>query len=483
MCLDFNGANSPTAVDDAAAYIYSRAQALGRPCVINASVGDYGGSHDGQDLQAMMIDTLLDIPSRSFVCAAGNAGNLPIHLSYSLSSDTNMTFFSYSGSNIYIQLWADTNNFNGANFAIGCTQDGIFADRGRTIFSNIQNNLNIYSTDTIKNAANQRMAIVTKLASVEGSAYSMEFLIQPDSATGYDYSLLNTGSGLFHCWSFDMYGNPLPPASTYPKIIYYKSPDTTYTLCSSFQCSNRTITVGNYVNRAVWQNVNGAWFTDTTVTAEDIMWNSSIGPTRDGRNKPDITAPGANDLSCGVLSMLPAIIAGAPDDVGIGGFHVVSGGTSAASPVVSGCADLYLQQFPTATWQDVKNAVIYCASTDNFTGTNLPDYKWGYGKVDAFSMMTNCSLATNDPQIPTEPGLKLFPNPVGSGQSFELHFNTTKEQTQLEIYSVSGQLLFSQQVQQGQTTVTVPGDLLAAGLYIVKMNSENSSHTEKLVVE
>lgn len=483
VALDFNGNNSPTAVADAASYIYSRAQALGRPCVINASVGDYYGSHDAQDLQAQLIDSLLNVQSRSFVCAVGNAGNLKIHLSYALSSDTNITFYSYSGGAIYIQLWADTNNFNGAQMAIGCLQDGVFIDRGRTSFSDIQSNLGNFTTDTIKNAAGQRMALVQKYGSIEGSAYSMEFNILPDSGTGYDYSTLLTGSGLFHCWCFDLFGNALPSSTTYPNIVYYKQPDTTYTVCSSFQCSDRTICVGNYVNRVTWTDYNSNIFYDPTVTAGEIMWNSSVGPTRDGRIKPDITAPGANTMSCGVISSMPAIIAGAPQYVGVGGFHVADGGSSASSPCVAGCADLWLQQFPTGNWQDVKNAVIYCAMTDGFTGSALPDNTWGNGKVDAFGMMTNCVLATNNQNISTENQIQIFPNPIANGMDFQLHIGELNSLTVLEIFSVNGSLLFSKQIQKGENSVLIPGSLLNSGMYFVKLSDENSSRTEKFVVE
>ncbi len=483
VALDFNGVNSPVAVADAAAYIYDRAQALGRPCVINASVGDYYGSHDGQDLQALMIDSMLNTQGRSFVCAVGNAGDLKMHLSYPLSTDTNTTWYSYSGSNIYIQLWADTTNFNNAKMAIGCVQDGNFIDRGRTPFSNIQSNLGIYATDTLKNSAGQRMALVYKYGSIQGSAYSMEFNIVPDSGTGYNYSTLLTGSGLFHCWSFDLYGNPLPSSATYPKIIYYKNPDTTYTVCSGFQCSNRTICVGNYVNRSSWMDYNNVVFYDNTVTAGDIMWNSSVGPTRDGRNKPDITAPGANTISCGVISSMASIIAGAPQYVGVGGFHVADGGSSASSPCVAGCAALWMQQFPNANWQDVKNAVTYCAHTDGYTGTALPDNTWGYGKVDAFSMMTNCALATHDLNISNENKFHIFPNPINNGMDFQLNFGEIISSTHLEIFAVNGSLLFSKQILTGENSVLIPGHLLNAGMYFVRISDEKSSRTEKLVVE
>ncbi|CAN5305200.1 hypothetical protein BH09BAC5_BH09BAC5_14240 [soil metagenome] len=483
VCLDFNGINSPVAVADAAAYIFEQAMNLGRPCVINASVGDYLGSHDGQDLQALMIDSLLNVSGRSFVCAVGNGGSEKIHLSYNLNSiDTNITWFNNNGNNIWIQTWADTNNFNGAKFSIGCTQDGNFIDKGRTGFTNFQNNYNLYTTDSIMNDNGQRMATVVRYGSIQGSAASMEFLIVPDSGAAYNFSLQMTGAGTFHCWSFDFYGNPLPSAFNYPNILFYKSPDTTHTVCSSFQCSDKTICVGNYVNRSSWMSYTGNRFYDPTVTAGDIMWNSSVGPTRDGRTRPDITAPGANELSCAVISTLPSLIANYPDYIGVGGFHVAGGGSSASSPVVAGCVALYLEAYPNANYSQIKNAVTYCAHTDAFTGTALPDNTWGYGKVDAYAMMTSCALAVPENNL-TSNNFFLYPNPVNGNSGCQLQFNTTTENSLFEIYSVNGQLIFSRQLEKGEAAVNIPSGLLSSGIYLVRLHGENYSAIQKLVVE
>jgi hypothetical protein len=230
-------------------------------------------------------------------------------------------------------------------------------------------------------------------------------------------------------------------------------------------------------------NYNNTRFYDTTVVAGEIMWNSSVGPTRDGRVKPDITAPGANVISCGVISSMPAIIAGAPQYVGVGGFHLADGGSSASSPQVAGCADLWLQLFPTANWQDVKNAVEYCAHTDAFTGTALPDNTWGYGKVDAFSMMTNCALATHDPILTNQNQFQIFPNPINSGMDLQLHFGELNSTTTLEIFSVNGALLFSKQMQQGENAVVIPGHLLSSGMYFLKLSNAAFSRTDKFIVE
>src|SRR5690606_926764 len=49
VALDFNK-TGPT-IADAVQYIFDKAIQIGKPCVINASLGDYYGSHDATDLQ------------------------------------------------------------------------------------------------------------------------------------------------------------------------------------------------------------------------------------------------------------------------------------------------------------------------------------------------------------------------------------------------------------------------------------------------
>ncbi len=95
---------------------------------------------------------------------------------------------------------------------------------------------------------------------------------------------------------------------------------------------------------------------------DSISPASSHGPTPDGRIKPDITAPGA-----GVWSM------GRRDDI------KAVGGTSFATPLVSGACALVMQAHPEASAQAVRSAVLA-------TGTRQqpPDNVWGYGKLNAY---------------------------------------------------------------------------------------------------
>src|SRR5690606_26480683 len=98
---------------DAIDFIFTKAAALGKPAVVNLSLGDYFGSHDGLDAPTLFTDQLLEeSPGRAIVAAAGNSGNLGnYHLAYDIpEADTAFTWFKYNSSAqaVYFELWADT---------------------------------------------------------------------------------------------------------------------------------------------------------------------------------------------------------------------------------------------------------------------------------------------------------------------------------------------------------------------------------------
>jgi hypothetical protein len=59
-------------VAEAIAYIFGEATELGLPCVINMSLNQNGGSHDGESVVEGAMDRLLTEPGRVYVGAAGN---------------------------------------------------------------------------------------------------------------------------------------------------------------------------------------------------------------------------------------------------------------------------------------------------------------------------------------------------------------------------------------------------------------------------
>lgn len=468
---------NPTSMTDAVDYIYSKANLLGKPCVINASLGGYLGSHDGLDLEAQMIKNMITAqPGRAFVASAGNGGDQKFHLGYTVTSDTNFTLFqSTTGANIGI--YSDTADFNNVHFAIGVDKmSPTHSLRGVTPFSDISSHLFVINYDTIFNAGN-RIGIIQYYGTLIGGMYSMEFNILSDSA-GYAWRLITTGSGKIDVWDFTLMSTGLPTMSTMPDSMFYKHPDLDKTICSGFQCLDEVITVGNYTNRRSMLNYNSVMFVDPTRVPGRRHPNSSSGPTRDGRIKPDIAAPGDFTMSCSLLSNLPADAIAYPDYYDPGGFHTLGGGTSASSPSVAGIAALYLQKNPTATAMDIKNAITSCTTIDGFTGV-VPNNQYGYGKANAFTALTGC-VFTDVNELTNNNSIFIYPNPSTNGTNVTIEVSaSTNSNARLMIYNSIGQLIATEQIKGSSVELKN----LPSGLYYCKLVQDGRIiATEKMII-
>jgi hypothetical protein len=138
-----------------------------------------------------------------------------------------------------------------------------------------------------------------------------------------------------------------------------RSDATTVTLPGN---ARRAITVGSFVSRPALDagstDIKGA-------TAEA----SSLGPTRDGRVKPDLAAPGS-------LIMAPRIrLNGSPH------CYDLRSGTSMAAPHVTGAIALFWGLWPALTAARIRDALYSTARRDVFTGAT-PNTNWGHGKLD-----------------------------------------------------------------------------------------------------
>jgi hypothetical protein len=391
-------------VVDGTEYIYSKAAAMGKPAVVNASLGSYFGSHDGTDLAALLIDDLITQSNgRSFVCAAGNAGNNginpPSHLGYDTHPDSSFSWFYYNSSlaEVFYEWWIDKDDAENFSFAIGADITNPFTYYGRTEYLNLKNDFEYVNGVASKSIALYHdadlLGSITIYSYDFDSTYACDIIIDPELTTYY-WRFITNGTGRFDCWSAkaltgtsDIIWASLPSSSIFPDIDRYKAPDYNQTIVSSFTCSDKVITVGNYSNRASYLDFYGTEQIIANDTTGKLAGSSSFGPTRDGRIKPEVAAPGNTTLATGQLSTLYGLIIAQPYKVAQGGMHNRNGGTSMASPVVAGIASLLLQKNPQASWREIKDAIITTTYTDSFTGNNLPDNKWGYGKANAFAAM------------------------------------------------------------------------------------------------
>ena len=480
VALDFNK-TGPT-IADAVQYIFSKATLLGKPCVINASVGDYYGSHDGTDLEAKLIETMVqNVPGRVMVAAAGNAGNIKHHVkTQPLLNDTSFTWIKKNNSTLEYWCYADTNNIKNVQISVGANRNNNF-NLGRIGFKNYNYGLTSIKSDTLRYNGNQIGIIKTSASINPYGVYELYIKILADTLN-LKWRIESKGVGMHDAWNFDFISSGLPSSFSYPWITKYVMPDFNSTIVSSFQCLNDVITVANYVNINNYYDVTGtlqSWAAlNPGENVNNLAASSSWGPTRDNKQKPDIAATGAGVFSAIALGMQANLIANAPQVIAQGSMHIQGGGTSAASPVVAGLAALYLQKNPTSTSIQVKNAITNCAYFDSYTGTNLPNYRWGYGKLDGFAAMTCIVTDVKQNNLNTNT-IIYFPNPFKDSVRFNFNKTLTGK---IYIYSVDGKLIYEDILNGGSYELTSEKlNEKTIGLLFVKIVTETETNSFKLI--
>lgn len=391
---NFNAPSWTLTVAEAVDYIFCVADTFNMPAVVNLSLGTYLGSHDGRDPAALYIDSLLnDKEGRIVVCSAGNSGSwAPYHVQKQLSVDTNFVWMipnaslAYGAPGVYMDLWANVDDIGAMNFAFGADAPGPVY-RGNTNYRQVDFNEPTMQYDTIW-GTNGAIGYVLFIEQVIGPNYNLQAIVYTDSLL-YRIRFLATGSGKIDLWSSTQIGGSnfstlIPNVMDYPEFANYIMPDFEQSIVSSWACSEQVITVGNIQNRKNYIASNNTIFPTNggLVPSGILVANSSKGPNRLGAIKPDIVASGDMSLSARVLN-----VSYAASQLDIGSMHVRNGGTSMASPVVAGIAGLYLEKCPLSSWEDFQTHLLSAAFSDDFTGPNLPDNAYGYGKAHGLNTL------------------------------------------------------------------------------------------------
>lgn len=422
---DFGLVNWTLSVADACEYIFNKADAMGLPCVINLSLGDYLGSHDGNDPASVAMESFLDEkPGRIIVCAAGNSGNIGnYHVQGIVDADTSFVWFknnsngAFGPNTIYLDIWGTQTQMQNVQYAIGANlPNGSFATRATTQYYLSSQGMGGVINDTLRNANGDEIAIMEIYPSIESGAYHLQLFFSKVDSTSYNFSFLTTGNGKYDAWSGSGFGlndfvSTIPTVGQYPPIANYNMSDSLQSIVSSWACSEKVITVGNYVNRQFYQSYDNQFITNPGVSGK-LSVNSSNGPSRLGIVKPDVVAPGDNSFSCA-----PIWYYSNPANyfkLDQGGLHMRNGGTSMASPCITGIAALYLEKCSKASYQDFKTDLISTGFEDAYTGTT-PNFAYGNGKVHGLNLLLEEAYP-----------IAIVGTPALCGSSDELYVNTTQ---------------------------------------------------------
>ncbi|MDI1256033.1 MAG: S8 family serine peptidase [Flavobacterium sp.] len=184
---------------------------------------------------------------------------------------------------------------------------------------------------------------------------------------------------------------------------------------------------------------------------EQYVSFSSIGPSFDGRIKPDVMAKG-----------LAATLSDSSGTI------TTANGTSFASPIMAGMVASLWQALPEKTNSEIVELIKQSA---NFYAN--PNAQYGYGIPD-FSLALSNGLSVKDND---KNEFLIYPNPVESQLSFI--FPSAILNAEITFYNVLGQEIMIKSVSVQNPSISVSG--LNAGIYWYKINALNFSQSGKLL--
>ena len=183
---------------------------------------------------------------------------------------------------------------------------------------------------------------------------------------------------------------------------------------------------------------------------------SSIGPTVDGRIKPDVMAQGA---SAAVIST-----SGGVDS---------SNGTSFSSPIMAGVVTCLWQarlQTPNGTIMQIvrESANLYNNPTDEM-GYGIPNFEDAYAALQQLGLEDEFLMSN----------FALYPNPVTS--KINISFPEEISNATFTIYSILGNKVLSTEISRSFNSVNM--EALNSGMYIASINSNNKQISFKIIKE
>lgn len=191
---------------------------------------------------------------------------------------------------------------------------------------------------------------------------------------------------------------------------------------------------------------------------------SSVGPTVDGRIKPDLMAMGSNNyIACNSNNTC----------------YSNGGGTSYSCPLVAGASALLLQADQSLTPMQLAALLKNTASQ-----SNNPDRFYGWGIINTYAALQ--SLLTNAENKNHTPDnfylLQNYPNPFNP--STKVRFVVPElSDVKLYLHDILGNeiaILFDDKVSPGIKEIELNGSALSSGVYFVRMVANNYNKTIKI---
>ena len=438
-------------------YIFDEAERRGLPAVVNLSLGGQEGPHDGTSAFERGLDELAQGAGRAIVVSAGNEGDLAIHVSGSLQGGSRTFDLEAGAREVTMEIWypgasrfsISMTSPSGASLSAstGAGSGFVPTPEGVAYIDNASGGVNPNNGD--------REAFLRITNTTSGTRWRVA--VRDDS-----------GGGRFDGWVTTDTG----------RIV---GGDSTSTIDEPGNARG-AITVGSFNTKGAWPSRVGEQDELDETPLGVLSGFSSQGPTRDGRTKPDLAAPGA--WICSALSSASASFDYLihPD-----GVHAMHRGTSMAAPHVAGAVALLFGVDPQLTGSEVLDLLTRTARHDDYTGS-VPNARWGFGKLDVWAALLG--LDPTEPPTPsgTRPTVQVEANPAVDEATFDYTLPEGTSAASLRVYDVAGARVFDAQIALAGSSITwdlrsTSGERVAAGLYLYVISSDlGSSSVGRLVI-
>jgi subtilisin family serine protease len=336
------------------------------PVSINLSLGLFLGPHDGTSLFESTVNSLATGTAGSkqiIAVAAGNERNANEHFRtvlppFGITTPTQVVEFASGTHSADIEIWAD-----------GEDEYSVTATMGSETIT--------FLSGTEGTSPSGRIAISNKSSNPPNGATLIFLTFEPSPGTvTASIRLTRTRNG-----------------GTGTVDGYIDQSEGTFTAAVTAGTISEPANAENVLSIASFNTKTGGG----AGSLGAISTFSSMGPTRDGRMKPDIAAPGSLIYSARSLEASFAPIEIAPNDN-----YVIMQGTSMATAHVTGIAPLVWESNPALTGAQMRERLKRTAVLQ----TAAPDTTWGHGKVNALSAITETVAGISGPAR-TLPGQNL----------------------------------------------------------------------------
>ena len=491
-------------VDDIISYAEQSGSSR-KPCVVNLSLGSNLGAHDSTSL---MNRYLGECGKDAIICvAAGNEADYPVALTKTFAAEDTMvqtflrpmqegafttashtyynlrngSLYVYSGDSTMFTLQAVIFNAKRhrvvARFPLDYNSDGqliSWSTGGDYAIDGAQSN-------TIFSKMFQGYIALASAKDTEtGRYYAIaDFLTtddQQNNADGdYRIGIVVTGHD---GQRIDVYGDAqFDYFDNYDEAGWTKG--SRNGTINDMACAPNVISVGCYNIRDHWPSIDGYvyGYNNSEFPVGQISRFSSFGTLMDGRNLPDVCAPGSSVISSTNTYCVENASMGYTD-AALQAKATLNGktyywqqtlGTSMSTPVVAGSIALWLQANPDLTYDDVIRIIRKTAIVDADVQQG-DSVQWGAGKFDAYAGLKEVlnGLAAGVRGITADD----TPKPVvtlSGWRTFRVLLAGAK-QINLRVYNLSGQCLMSTDKLGEEATVDASG--WQDGIYLLQVNGQ-----------